>query len=199
MLYAKEPDLSALPSRSALLKRLIGAVLGAGLVATTVVMPAEYGINPTGVGSVLGLTEMGEIKRELAHEAAKDHAGLLPSLFGMMVGAAHAQTVEVWRDQIEFTLAPGESAEWKMEMTRGQTAFFRMVVTGGRINFDMHGHGDAGDAVTYEKARGSTGSEGPLLATFDGDHGWFWRNRDTVDVTVALSLRGEYVTLKQEQ
>jgi len=37
-------------------------------------MPAEYAIDPTGVGRMLGLTQMGEIKEQLAEEAAADRA-----------------------------------------------------------------------------------------------------------------------------
>jgi len=44
------------------------------LLLVTVVLPAEYGIDPTGVGRVLGLTRMGEIKVRLAKEAAADAA-----------------------------------------------------------------------------------------------------------------------------
>lgn len=40
----------------------------------TVVLPAEYGIDPTGVGRALGLTQMGEIKTRLAKEALADAA-----------------------------------------------------------------------------------------------------------------------------
>ena len=35
----------------------------------TCVMPAEYAIDPTGMGKVLGLTKMGEIKQSLAEES----------------------------------------------------------------------------------------------------------------------------------
>ncbi|SEB03621.1 transmembrane anchor protein [Rubrimonas cliftonensis] len=173
----------------------------------TVVLPAEYGIDPTGVGRVLGLAEMGEIKQELAEEAEQDerlHGGggpsssLLDGVFGLFVGAAHAQTAEPWRDEITFTLAPGESAEWKLLMTRGQSAEYRVIVEGGRVNFDLHGHG-AGQSITYEKGRGSTGSEGAILAEFDGEHGWFWRNRDDTAVTVALKVRGAYGELVESR
>jgi len=63
-------------------------------------LTAEYGTDPTGVGNVLGLTEMGEIKQQLAREAAEDeliHGGgdqsssLVDDIFGLFVGAAHAQ------------------------------------------------------------------------------------------------------------
>jgi hypothetical protein len=46
----------------------------AGVLLLTVVLPAEYGIDPTGAGRVLGLTQMGEIKVRLAREAAEDAA-----------------------------------------------------------------------------------------------------------------------------
>ena len=82
-------------------------------------------------------------------------------------------------------------------MTEGQTAQYQMIVEGGRVNFDLHGHG-GGKSVTYEKGRGSTGSEGGLIAAFDGDHGWFWRNRDKSDVTVTVKVRGEYQVFKDE-
>ena len=198
MFNANRPSLEELPTTAQLLKSTIIAALSAVVILVCVVLPAEYGIDPTRVGSTLGLTEMGEIKSQLAEEAEMDHqSSLLDEILGAFVGKAHAQEAEQWRDEITITLEPGESAEWKMAMTKGQQAFYRMTVTGGAVNFDMHGHGD-GQNATYEKARGSTGSEGPLTAEFDGDHGWFWRNRDNADITIKLQLRGDYLELKDE-
>lgn len=128
-------------------------------------------------------------------EAAGDQSSFLDGIFGIFVGAAHAQEAVVWRDEISFTLAPGDSAEWKLVMQQGQTAQYQMFVAGGRVNVDLHGHG-SGQSVTYDKSRGSTGSEGDIIAGFDGEHGWFWRNRDKTDVTVTLQVRGEYAVLK---
>ena len=75
----------------------------------------------------------------------------------LLVGSAQAQ--EAWRDEFSFTLQPGESAEWKLMMTEGQTARYVMTVAGGRVNFDLHGHG-GGQSETYERGRGSTGAAG---------------------------------------
>ena len=44
-----------LPSTRKLLKSTALAVLVACVLLVTVVMPAEYGIDPTGIGNVLGL------------------------------------------------------------------------------------------------------------------------------------------------
>ena len=48
------------------------AVIAALAILITVVLPAEYGVDPTRIGRVLGLTEMGEIKQQLAEEAEAD-------------------------------------------------------------------------------------------------------------------------------
>ncbi len=204
MFNAEKPSLEDLPSSAQLLKSTVIAAVSAVVILFTVVLPAEYGIDPTGVGRVIGLTEMGEIKSELAEEAEMDRqkvqaegdqSSLLNDFFGLFVGAANAQTAEVWRDEITFTLASGDSAEWKLVMTKGQIAQYRVVVEGGLVNFDLHGHG-SGQSVTYEKGRGSSGSEGAILADFDGEHGWFWRNRDSAPVTVTVQVRGEYSEFK---
>ena len=66
------PAAPASPGR--LLRSTLIALAVAALLLTTVVLPAEYGIDPTGVGRKLGLTRMGEIKTRLAKEAAADAA-----------------------------------------------------------------------------------------------------------------------------
>ena len=194
---APKPNIEDLPTPAQLRRSTIVAGIGAVAIGLMVYLPAEYGTDPTGVGSILGLTEMGEIKQQLAAEAAADEAlhgddassSLINDIFGLFVGAAHAQ--EVWRAEITFTLAPGESTEIKAKMEVDVTLTYAWVATGGRINFDLHAHAGS-DAVTYEKGRGQTSGEGSFEAAFAGDHGWFWRNRDSADVTVTLQLRGDY-------
>ncbi len=204
MFNAEKPSLDELPSSAQLIRSTAIAAASAVAILVTVVLPAEYNIDPTGIGGALGLSEMGEIKAQLAEEAEADRllelegqkqSSLMNNILGLFVGAAHAQEAEVWRDETSFTLAPGESAEWKLVMEEGQTVEYRMLVEGGRVNFDLHGHG-GGNSVTYKKGRGSTGDEGEIVAAFDGEHGWFWRNRDSSDATITVQVRGEYTEFK---
>lgn len=201
MFNADKPSLDELPSSAQLLRSTILAAISALAILVTVVLPAEYGIDPTGAGRVLGLTEMGEIKQQLEEEAAQDQElhgqavpGLLDELLGIFVGTAQAQ--EAWRDAITFTLEPGDYIEVKMVMAEGDQATYAWMAEGGRINFDLHAHG-SGQSMTYEKGRGATGGEGGLLATFAGEHGWFWSNRDKTAVTVTLQLQGAYSDIVQ--
>lgn len=200
---APKPNLEDLPTKAQLFRSSIIAGIGAVVILVTVYLPAEYAIDPTGAGRVLGLTEMGEIKVQLAEEAEADRlmdeqrvqdqsSSVLDAVFGLFVTAAHAQEVQdAWRDELTFTLEPGASAEIKMTMDAGNVAEYAWKATGGRINFDLHAHG-GGESIDYGSGRGETAGEGSIEAPFAGDHGWFWRNRDSTAVTVTLQLRGAY-------
>lgn len=68
------PTRAELPGTGKLLRSTaVAALIATGLLVTTV-LPAEYGIDPTGAGRALGLTQMGEIKISLATEAKAGEA-----------------------------------------------------------------------------------------------------------------------------
>ncbi len=197
---APKPNLEDLPTKAQLFRSTIIAGIGAVAILVTIYLPAEYAIDPTGVGRVLGLTEMGEIKVQLAEEAEADRlldeqraqdqsSSVLDAVFGLFVGTAHAQ--EAWRDEVTFTLEPGATAEIKMTMEAGNVVDYAWTATGGRVNFDLHAH-SGGESIDYERGAGQTAGEGSIEAPFAGDHGWFWRNRDSTPITMTIQLRGDY-------
>ncbi|SUZ32616.1 hypothetical protein ROE7235_02377 [Roseibaca ekhonensis] len=205
---APKPNLEDLPTKAQLFRSSVIAGIGAVVILVTIYLPAEHAIDPTGVGRVLGLTEMGEIKLELAAEAEEDRlldeqlgqdqsSSVLDAVFGLFIGTAHAQEAqEVWRDEVTFTLEPGASAEVKMTMEAGNVVEYAWTATGGRINFDLHAHG-GGESIDYERGRGETAGEGSIEAPFAGNHGWFWRNRDSTAITITIQLRGDYSEIVQ--
>ncbi|MEM6463447.1 MAG: transmembrane anchor protein [Pseudomonadota bacterium] len=206
MYNADKPNRDELPSTKQLLRSTFIALAAAVVILVTIVLPSEYGIDPTRIGSVLGLTEMGEIKQELAEEAERDDHSRLGSegrhdflsvLTGLFVTAAQAQDSSgPWTDEFSFTLAPGDGLDLKLVMKEGAIAEYSWVAEGGRINFDLHAHGN-GLSKTYVKGRGEETGEGSFTAAFDGEHGWFWRNRDRQDVTIMIKIRGDYSELKR--
>lgn len=71
------PNRADLPTPFQLLRStIIAATAAAGILITTI-LPAEYAIDPTGVGRLLGLTQMGEIKKQLALEVEQDASNAL--------------------------------------------------------------------------------------------------------------------------
>ena len=213
-MYNSKPLNTDLPSSRQLLRSTIIAFIVAVVLLVTVVLPSEYAIDPTGIGRVLGLTEMGEIKGQLAEEAAADAArdaaaaaaGTAPVAAAPTAAAAAPQASsapaaadsQTWRDQMQVELAPGQGAEVKLAMTAGQKANFSWTAQGGVVNFDTHGDGGAGgESTSYEKGRGQASDEGVLEAAFNGSHGWFWRNRGDAPVTITLRTSGEYTQIKR--
>ena len=132
-MYNSDTPLQAeLPSSQKLIKSTILAAISAVVLLFTVVLPAEYGIDPTGVGKLLRLTEMGQVKQQLADEAAADAAGLvatetsdIDNMTEQTINTTPTDTTVAdgqWRDEIPFTLTPGEGIEIKMKMSEGDKA-----------------------------------------------------------------------------
>lgn len=204
-----KPNLDELPTSAQLIKSTIYAAVAAVVLLVTIVLPSEYNLDPTGVGGVLGLAEMGEIKTQLAEEAeadrllelqnsgaTDDQSSIGGGVFGFFFSAAYAQTAAAeWTDQYSVTLAPGEGVELKLVMEEGGQTEFMWMVEDGVVNYDLHGDG-GGENISYEKGRALAEDEGVLTAAFTGNHGWFWRNRDGQDVTVTLFVRGDYSEMK---
>jgi hypothetical protein len=69
---AEIPSRAELPSTAQLVKSTIIAAVAALVILVTIVLPAEHAIDPTGIGRALKLTQMGEIKKQLAVEAETD-------------------------------------------------------------------------------------------------------------------------------
>jgi len=204
-----KPNLDELPTSAQLIKSTIYAAVAAVVILVTIVLPSEYGIDPTGFGKAVGLAEMGDIKIQLAEEAEADRlldlqnsdiqdqqSSVGGGIFGFFISAAHAQALDpVWTDEYSVTLAPSEGVELKLVMEEGAEAQFRWVAENGVVNYDLHGDG-GGENLSYEKGRALAEHEGVLTAAFTGNHGWFWRNRDGQDVTVTLFVRGDYSEIK---
>ncbi|MDP1841558.1 MAG: transmembrane anchor protein [Reyranella sp.] len=72
MFNAEIPPRAELPSTAQLVKSTVIAALAAVAILVTIVLPAEYAIDPTGIGRALQLTDMGAIKKQLAIEAEAD-------------------------------------------------------------------------------------------------------------------------------
>jgi hypothetical protein len=224
MYNSDTPARADLPSSRQLLRSTLLAAVSAAVLLVAVVLPAEYGVDPTGIGRVLRLTEMGTIKQQLAAESAVDAAAAPAATAAPSAPAAPAAPAQAggatagmasadaprpaaapaaaaspqvaWRDEMPFTLTPGEGTEIKLKMVEGGKAQFAWVVEGGTVNFDTHGDAK-GKSISYEKGRSVAADEGVLEAAFTGNHGWYWRNRGKANVKVTLRTRGDYTDIQR--
>lgn len=197
------PPHDALPS-SATLKRASLIAFGVVvLLGLGVVLPAETGRDPTGLGEVLGLREMGRIKVALAREVAEDEAlgarGAPAAAMTPPATTTPAITSGAWRDSITVTLEPNRGIELKLTMQQGDTAYYRWTSDAAEVYYHRHGEPPNAPkdvaAHSYDKGM-ATADTGSLIAAFDGIHGWFFRNRSATPLRVTLQTRGTYAVLR---
>lgn len=146
-----------------------GALIAANAAFFTLILPAEFGLDPTGVGRTLGLVGL---------------AGAPP------LDARRTGTALVAENRV-FELAPFESVELKYDLAAGDGLVYAWQAT-GEVVFDLHAEpegSEPGTAESFAQGRG-TSDAGTYVARYGGIHGWFWENRGASAVTVSLRTAG---------
>ncbi|MEP7350212.1 MAG: hypothetical protein ABI668_09715 [Sphingorhabdus sp.] len=180
----------------------------ASLVASTAaaaililfVLPAEWGIDPTGVGKALGLTRMAQTDESEEATRAPDASAIGASVLTIapQIKENIAATTPWRSDEKSVSLAPHSGIEIKAHMAKGDRLVFRWAATGGAVRMDMHGEpttGKEGEFNTYWKQKDLTEAQGSFIAPYDGTHGWYWRNGGELPVTIKLKTTGFYKDL----
>ena len=200
MYNAKQPTEKDLPSSAQLLKSTIIAIIMIVILFVMVILPAEYGTDPTGVGKLLGLKEMGDIKMSLLEESQNESLQESEP-FSIFSDSVEAEKISdtINEDVVEITIEPGKAIEIKLEMKIGDVVQYEWRTIKGSLNYNLHGDGYKGSkkSINYKKGRMVPSDSGELKAEFDGYHGWFWRNREKFSVTVILQTSGDYIRIKQ--
>ena len=191
------PAVAQIPEPPPLHKLLRGVVISlavAIVVLATVVLPADYNIDPTGVGRWLGLRGLSSKQPGMGGDIP---APLAADPFAA-VNPVWRQTTPFRSDELSLTLQPNEGAEIKARMKGGERYVFSWDADGGKVDFDMHGekaNGPADSFTSYWKGRDHQSAGGAFTAPFDGTHGWYWKNRNDKPVTIRVKTSGYYESL----
>ncbi len=182
------PATPPLPSVPQLARAIGVAVAVASIILVIAVLPAEYGIDPTGIGRAIGLLRPPASAIDMSIPVTPEAAATVTS-----------SEVAYRSDEMTLTLKPGEGAEIKATMARGGSYVFSWTVEGGTVEFDMHGeHTDgSGGEASYAKGEAAASGYGTFHAPFDGRHGWFWQNLTWEPVTITLKTSGFYARIEK--
>jgi len=200
------------PARGAgAFKALIIALVVAAVLFVTVVLPAEFGRDPTRIGHLLGLDAMHA--RSAGDTSAPTTVRLTeitggnerifeadpgdgrepvplpnPAIHQVEATAPRTETLTV-------KLGPDEKTEIKAKLPKAKMLLYTWKVDGGEVYVDFHGHDPSlGDKfwVRYSEQDGVAGASGSLVAPFTGEHGWFWLNVSEGPVTITLTVTGYF-------
>jgi hypothetical protein len=178
--------------------RLLALTAGGLIVATLAVfgaiLPAEFNLDPLGIGKATGLSRLWA-PPEVAFDTSKAGTGPL----------AREYEIGFRSDTIEIPLRGGDDPtrgnelEYKVRMKKDATLIYEWsvadVANPEEFYFDFHGHtvveGQDMTVATYKQAT-ATGAKGALTAPFDGVHGWYLQNQSEKPVVVRIRLSGFY-------
>lgn len=177
-----------------LILTVAGGLVAGTLIVLGAILPAEYHVDPLGLGQLTG------ISRLWAPEEKKvDSAASSAPLAREYASAFRTDTVEIPLTDF-LGGASGSELEYKVRMKKDATLIYAWTVSGAArkddFHFDFHGHttpapGAAMSVATYKQAYGLS-QQGALTAPFDGIQGWQFSNSSDKPVIVHLKLAGFY-------
>ena len=178
------------PSARRLLVSTAVALAAAIVILVTIVLPAEYAIDPLHTGRLLGLTSMAEAKTGIAATAANSAPA----------DVRHAHPKKVYTGRVEIKVNPREELEYKARLAKGEPLLYSWKVQGGAVYFEFHGEPTEGTWPqgyfrSYQIGQRSEQEQGSFVAPFTGQHGWYWRNLGDEPVTIVLEAHGYYTKL----
>ncbi len=183
------PHQADLPSSPQLLRATLASLVVASIVLVTIVLPAEYGLDPTGAGQAIGV-----FRPPAGVTAASDP---LPETAAASSGSLLKRPAPFRNDEMTLTLKSGEGAEIKAAMRAGERFMFSWTTTGG-VDVDMHGellNAAEGNYTSYWKDELQSSGHGAFEAPAAGNYGWFWQNLNDDPVTVTVKTSGFYERL----
>jgi len=170
-------------STKTLVKASVAAAVVAVMALVTLILPAEYNIDPTGIGKQLGLTSIAQAAN--AEPAAAQ---------ALAKGSAEFQTIEI-------VVPAGRGVEYKFAMPQYAKMTFEWLTDGEPLYYDLHGEPEGDTTGYFESYTIATNSEVKcsFTAPFAGSHGWYWKNKSDKPVAVQLMVKGQYdvIGLKQ--
>lgn len=176
------------PTAGQLGVQVLGAALLGTVLTLTVILPTEYGLDPTGFGALTGLNRLSEppeVVVETRFSAPPDIARMEPVPF-------REDRITIPVGAFGRTLG---ATEYKVTLAEGQTMVYSWKAS-VPVLYEFHGHTtptDGSPAQVMDYVKGTAGQgHGVLTAPLDGIHGWYFANSTFEDVTIELTLAGFY-------
>ncbi|MFT6132676.1 MAG: hypothetical protein ACJAW2_001399 [Shewanella sp.] len=162
-------------SSSTLIKAALSAIVVAGIVLVTLILPAEYNIDPTGIGQKIGVTVLAQAAEPEVQQSAPAE------------GSNEFQSIEVM-------VPAGRGIEYKFDMQQFEKMTYEWITDGTALFVDLHGEPKGDTSGYYESYVIATSADmkGSFTAPFAGSHGWYWKNKSNQPVAVQLLVKGQY-------
>lgn len=105
-----------------------------------------------------------------------------------------------WKDVITVSIPALDEIEYKLMVAKGESFQYSWKSDTGELFFDFHGEPKGDTTGYFESFDKSTLSQssGTMVTTFEGTHGWYWKNENSFPVDITLKVNGNYQRLDLE-
>jgi hypothetical protein len=180
-------------SNKALLQASLIALVIAATVLVSFILPVEYNIDPTGLGTKLGLTALANTDSTI-----NTNAGDEAKESGLTTPLNVAENTNIDATDIMHIIVPANRGiEYKFAMQQFKKMTYQWQTDGTPLFFDLHGEPEGDTSGYYESYAITTADEmkGSFTTPFAGIHGWYWKNTSDQEVTIKLTVSGEYTVI----
>jgi len=198
--------------KKAIIKSTIIALVIGIILLIIAVLPAEYGMDPTGAGRLFGFSRLyvpeeseavpvssGQGTQQSFPLIKLEKAGSGPDVNrpAEADNPAPEEQLTEREDSVQVIVPAGKGIEYKINMLKHGKMKYEWTTDEGTVYFDFHGEvkqAKEAKAVYFESytIAYSNNMVGTFLSPYEGKHGWFFRNNSDKDIIVSLRLKGQY-------
>lgn len=197
--------------KAAVVALIIGIVL-----LLTAVLPAEYGLDPTGAGKALGFTKLYQPIENAKEITAKEKQAQSPHRILKLEDGGSAPEVKKpgeannpapdkqfieRQDSVQVVIPAGGAIEYKINILKYGKVKYEWITNNESVFFDFHGEVKQANPpgnIYYESyaVAYSNNMIGNFLSPFEGKHGWYFKNINDTTAVISIRLKGQYELIK---
>lgn len=198
-------------SKSKIVIATVAALMIGGFLLVAAVLPAEYGIDPTGIGKSIGFNKL---YQPVTKGTIASVPGITPPAVELLKLEGGGSEPEVVRpeeanspapekqyaereDSVQVNLRAGKGLEYKVKMLKHGRLKYEWATDHGIVYSDFHGdvkQANPPKHIYYESYAIANVNNmiGNVLVPYEGRHGWYFKNITANDLTVKIRLKGQY-------
>lgn len=189
----------------------VALIIGA-IILLTAVLPAEYGIDPTGAGKMLGFIKLYQPVENSNETTAKEKQVKSPHrILKLEDGGSAPKVVKPEEannpapdkqfiereDSVQVIIQAGGAIEYKINILKYGRVKYEWITNDESVFFDFHGEVKQANPpgnVYYESyaVAYSNNMIGNFLSPFEGKHGWYFKNSNDTTAVISIRLKGQY-------
>lgn len=169
-------------SKKSILKATGVAFVVALVILVVAILPAEYNLDPTGLGQVLGFKALAEDQTEVPDSSIEPNK---------------PETKPAIPHFVELKVGPHQGFEYKLQMTPGSVMVYSWT-SSKELEYEFHGEPEGapkGEFISFEKSIAGKSAQGSFTASFEGRQGWYFKNNSGESITIKLTTNGYYEVL----